>query len=267
MGARVSILMPAYNAEATILESIESALAQTMGDFELVIVDDGSRTPVREVLSDVRDERIRIVEHPQNRGLGPTRNTLLRSALTPLVAHLDADDLWEPGYLEAVLPCFADPQVALAYTNTLVFGDEDRIYITDPAGHPQDHFPSLALRNEIPNCAITVRKAAIEQVGGYAEFAWGAMDWYLYLRLAGSGWRFAYVDRVLTRYRWSDASMSQDWDKVQKSNLQVLTRFMLHHPLRRGAHRHAARLAWIRAAKRVPGVKQVKRTLDARKAG
>src|SRR5207237_462998 len=111
--------MPAYNAEATLRESVDSALAQTPGDLEPVIVD-AARVPVRQVLADLDDQRIRIVEHTENRGLGPTRNTALREARTPLIAHLDADDLWEPEYLEAILPAFDDPHIALAYCNARV---------------------------------------------------------------------------------------------------------------------------------------------------
>ena len=265
MTPRVSVTMPAYNAEATIKDAVATVLGQTMGDLELVVVDDGSKLPVREVLADVRDDRIRIVEHGVNKGLGRARNTALREARAPIISHLDSDDMWEPEYLEVMLPQLDDPGVALAYCNVRVFGINEHLYIDDPSMHPVDHFPALARRNEIPGFPV-IRKSAIQGVGGYAEFAYGAMDWYLYLRLAGAGWRFAYVHRVLAHYRWTGQSMSQDWDKVQRSNLQVLTRFMLHHPTRRGAHLHAARLAALQGGKRIPGVKKVKDAVLERRA-
>lgn len=261
----VSITMPAYNAEATIGEAVASVLAQTRSDWELVIVDDGSRTPVREVLAGIDDRRVRVVEHEANRGLGRTRNTALRASTAPLIAHLDADDRYDPEYLEALIPQLDDPAIGLAYCNAHVFGIHEHLYIEDPSRHPYDRFPALALGNEIPNFAL-VRKSAIERVGGYAEFTWGAMDWYLYLRLAGAGWRFAYVDRPLAHYRWTGQSMSQDWEKVQDSNLHVLTRFMLHHPLRRGSHRRALKLALAQGGKRIPGVARFKRAVVDRRA-
>jgi glycosyltransferase involved in cell wall biosynthesis len=257
-------MMPAYNAEATIRDAVDSALAQTVEDFELVVVDDGSRIPVAEVLAGVRDPRLRIVPHERNRGLGPTRNTLLRSARAPLVCHLDADDRYEPEYLEALLPCFEDPEVGLAYPNAHVFGINEHPYIRDPTGHPA-RLPELARANPIPNFSM-VRRVAVEQIGGYAEFTWGAMDWYLYLRVAGAGWKFAYVDRILAHYRWTGESMSQDWDKVQRSNLAVLSRFMWHHPLKRGPHRLVARLALTEAAKKVPGARRLKAAVAARRS-
>jgi glycosyltransferase involved in cell wall biosynthesis len=264
MTPRATITMPAYNAEATLRDAVDSALAQTVEDFELVVVDDGSRVPVAEVLADVRDERVRIVPHERNRGLGPTRNTALRSARAPLICHLDADDRYEPEYLEGLLPCFEDPEVGLAYPNAHVFGINEHPYIRDPSLHPA-RLPGLARSNPIPNFSM-VRREAVERIGGYAEFTWGAMDWYLYLRVAGAGWKFAYVDRILAHYRWTGASMSQDWDKVQRSNLAVLSRFMLHHPLTPGPHRLVARLALAEAGKKIPGARRVKDALVGRRS-
>ncbi|HEX8205541.1 MAG TPA: glycosyltransferase family 2 protein [Solirubrobacteraceae bacterium] len=264
MTPRATITMPAYNAEATLRDAVDSALAQTVEDFELVVVDDGSRVRVEEVLADIRDERLRIVRHERNRGLGPTRNTALRSARAPLLCHLDADDRYEPEYLEALLPCFEDPEVGLAYPNAHVFGINEHPYIRDASLHPA-RLPGLARQNTIPNFSM-VRREALESIGGYAEFTWGAMDWYLYLRVAGAGWRFAYVDRILAHYRWTGESMSQDWDKVQRSNLAVLWRFMLHHPLKRGPHRLVAKLALREAGTRIPGARRLKDAAVGRRA-
>ena len=265
-GPRISVLIPAYNAEATVRDAVTSALAQTVGDLEVIVVDDASRIPAREALEGLGDERLRIVEHERNRGPGPARNTALRHCRAPLVGQLDADDLWEPGYAEAILPCFEDPRVGAAYTNAAVFGMHEHPYITDPSRHPLDHFPALAQDNGIPNCATTVRRAAVERIGGYPEFTRGAQDWYVLLRLAGAGWRFAFVDRPLARYRWTGTSLSENWDAVQTWNLQVLSRFMLHHPLTRGTHRQVARLAFSQYGKRLPGARRVKAAVDARRA-
>src|SRR3954449_8932110 len=108
---RTSVLMPAYRANATIRESVESALAQTVGDLEVIVVDDGSPEPVTDVVGDIRDPRLRIIRHDRNRRAPAARNTALRAAQASLVSQLDADDLWEPDYLEHVLPHFEDPAI------------------------------------------------------------------------------------------------------------------------------------------------------------
>jgi glycosyltransferase involved in cell wall biosynthesis len=148
---RTSVLMPALDAEATIVEAVESVLAQTVGELELIVIDDGSRVPVAEALAGVRDERLRIVCRRRNGGIARARNSGLRFARSPLVSQLDADDLWEPDYLESVLGCFEDPDVGLAYANATILhhpdGHED--YIGDPSIHPRDRFPELAEANPI----------------------------------------------------------------------------------------------------------------------
>src|SRR5689334_2967553 len=114
--------MPAYNAHATVRESVESALAQTVPDLEVIVVDDASDPPIVEALTGVRDERLRVIRHERNRKAPAARNTALRAARAPLVSQLDADDTWEPDYLENVLPRFDDPAIGLTYTNAYVDG-------------------------------------------------------------------------------------------------------------------------------------------------
>ena len=226
--------MPAYETEATIRESAESVLAQTVGDLELLVVDDASTTPVREVLSDVRDPRVRFIRHPRNRGLAATRNTGLRAARAPLVSQLDADDLWEPDYLEHVLPCFDDPGVGLAYANATILehpeGHDD--YIGDPSVHPMDRFPKLAEQCPVPCPTATMRTAAVRAVGGYAPWLRMAEDYHLYMKLAAAGWRFAYVHRRLARYRWPQPERGMSYDKRihEKWELAMWISFVLRHP-------------------------------------
>jgi glycosyltransferase involved in cell wall biosynthesis len=210
---RTSVLMPAYNAEATIRESVDSVLTQTVADLELIVADDGSRVPVAEALRDVSDPRLRIVRAARNGGIGAARNEALAVARAPLVSQLDADDVWEPDYLEAVLPEFDDPAVGLAYTNVTILGHPDgrEDYIGDASVHPRDRFPELAEANPIPSPTATMRAIAVREVGGYAG-RWMVDDWHLYMRLAAAGWRFAYVDRRLARYRWPEPGRGESYD-------------------------------------------------------
>ena len=160
--------MPAYRANATIRAAVESALAQTVEDFEVIVVDDGSPEPIADALADVRDARLRVLRHDRNRKAPAARNTALRAARAPLVSQLDADDLWEPSYLEHVLPRFDDPGIGLAYTNCRIvghpLGHED--YIGDPSVHPMDRFPKIAEQNPVPALTATMRTSAVRAVGG-----------------------------------------------------------------------------------------------------
>ena len=187
--ARTSVLMPAYRNEDTLRESVESALSQTVGDLEVIVIDDASPIPCSEVLADIRDPRLRIIRHARNRNTAGARNTGLRAARTPLVSQLDADDTWESGYLEAVLPCFEDPRVGLAYTNCFIRDHPEGLddYIGDPAPHPLDTFPKFAEACPVPALTATMRREAALAAGGYAEWAWGCSDYHLYSKLVAAG--------------------------------------------------------------------------------
>lgn len=238
---RTTVMMPSYEAEATLRGAVESVLSQTVGALELVVVDDASTTPVAELLADVSDSRLRILRHQRNRGLSAARNTALVAARAPLVSQLDADDLWEPEYLESVLPCFDDPGVGLAYTNCTILGHpaghED--YISDPSVHPMHDFPKIAEQNPVPSPTATMRTAAVRGVGGYARWLRQCEDYYLYMRLARAGWRFAYVDRRLARYRWPGRGRGMSFDARRHELWEhaMFASFVVRHPLTQGPRR------------------------------
>jgi cellulose synthase/poly-beta-1,6-N-acetylglucosamine synthase-like glycosyltransferase len=236
-----SVIMPAYRANATIRESVESALAQTVGDLEVIVVDDGSPEPVSDVLGDIRDPRLRVLRHGRNRRAPAARNTALRAARAPLVSQLDADDLWEPEYLEHVLPHFEDPTVGLTYTNARILGHPTghTDYIWEPSVHPMDRFPKIAEQNPIPALTATMRTEAVRAVGGYAEWRWVCDDYHLYLKLARAGWRFAYVDRPLAIYRWPQPDRGQSYEEGPRERdvLKMYAGFALRHPLTPGPRR------------------------------
>ena len=201
-----SVMMPAGNAGAALRQAVVSVLAQTHGDLELIVVDDGSERPAAELLADIDDARLRVLSHDRSRGLSAARNTALAAARAPLVSQVDAGDEWELDYLAEVLPCFDDPEVGLAYTNCVIVAHPNGYenYIDDPSDHPLDHFPKLAERNFLPSPTVTMRTHAVRAVGGYARWLRRAQEHHLYMKLAHAGWRFAYVNRRLARHRWPE---------------------------------------------------------------
>ncbi len=236
-----SIIMPAYRANATIRESVESALAQTVADLEVIVVDDGSPEPVSDVLGDLRDPRLRIIRHDRNRRAPAARNTALGAARAPLVSQLDADDMWEPEYLAHVLPHFEDPAIGLTYTNACILGHPTghTDYIWEPSVHPMDRFPKIAEQNPIPALTATMRTEAVRGVGGYAEWLWVCDDYHRYMKLAQAGWRFAYIHKQLARYRWPAPERGQSYDRprAERDELKMFAGFVLRHPLTPGPRR------------------------------
>jgi cellulose synthase/poly-beta-1,6-N-acetylglucosamine synthase-like glycosyltransferase len=228
-----TVMMPAFNSEATIRDSVESVLGQSEERLELIVVDDVSAIPAAEVLAEVRDPRLRILRHSRNRNTAGARNTALAAARAPLVSQLDADDLWKPDYLATIVPLFDDPSVGLAYSNTHIIGHPDGLddYIGDPEPHPLDRFPKLADACPVPALTATMRTSAVRGVGGYAGWLWSATDYHLYAKLVAAGWRFAYVHRQLAHYRWPRRhNKSAQTRRVELAELQMWAAFALRHP-------------------------------------
>ncbi len=99
-GPRVSVLMPAYNAAGTIREAIDSALAQTLSDLEVVVVDDGSRDETAQIVASYADPRVRLLRNPKNLGMPATRQRGADAARGEYLAILDSDDRAHPTRFE-----------------------------------------------------------------------------------------------------------------------------------------------------------------------
>jgi len=233
--------MPAYNSHATVRESVESALAQTIEDLEVIVVDDGSATPIADALDGIDDPRLRLLRHDRNRNAPTARNTALKAARAPLVSYLDSDDRWKPAYLERVLPRFENPATGLVYTNCEIVDHPTGhdTYIVDASVHPMDAFPKIAEQNPIPALTATMRTQAVRDVGGFAQWLWVCDDYHLWMKLARAGWRFDYVDEKLAVYRWPTADRGHSFDRrsAERDELKMFAGFMLRHPLTPGPRR------------------------------
>src|SRR5260221_12096291 len=119
----VSIITPAYHAEPYLLETVESVFDQTMGDFELLIVDDGSSDGTLSLATELarRDDRIRVTSGP-NRGPAAARNDAMRRARGRFFALLDSDDRWFPDYLSAQLRILDGSDAAIVTANAINSG-------------------------------------------------------------------------------------------------------------------------------------------------
>jgi glycosyltransferase involved in cell wall biosynthesis len=234
-------MMAAYDSHETVRESVDSVLAQSVCELEIIVVDDASRRPIVESLCDVRDPRLRVVRRKRHGGPSAARNTALRLARSNLVSQLDSDDVWHPEYLDSILPRFEDAEVGLVYANVGIrcHPEGRQIAITDTRSHPVYSFPRMCDACEIPSATPTMRRAAVLSVGGYAEWLLHSGDYHLYLKLARAGWRFDYVDRPLATYRWSGPrrGMSYDREGVSADSLKMWIAFMLRHPLTPGPRR------------------------------
>ena len=221
----VSIVMPAYNVEPYVGEAIRSALAQTYSDFELIVVDDGSKDGTADVVRRRarEDPRIHLVQHA-NRGLAGARNSALRAARGAFIALLDSDDLWEPDFLaEQMAILEARPDVDIVTGNGWMLGGPRHGELARPCPDMRAQ-PDLAaiLGDERAVFVMSVfRRRVYEGVGEFDETMRTNEDYDFWLRAAIAGFRFARNDRPRGHYRIRTDSLSASEMRMLSGILRV----------------------------------------------
>lgn len=205
MTPRISVLMPCFNHGAFVGEAIDSVLAQTFQDFEIIVIDDGSTdTLTKDVLSRLTTPRTTVLT-TVNRGLPAARNHAAEHASGTLFCALDADDKLAPAWFEKAVKVLDDrPDLAFVSHWLETFGDEHWTWKPERCD-----LPALLARNTV-NGAAVVRREAFEAVGGYdVSMREGCEDWDFWLRLAERGFPGAIIPEVLFYYRRRSDSMSR----------------------------------------------------------
>lgn len=217
--------MPAYNAAATIRDSIESALRQSFTRFELVVVDNGSNDSTRDIVRGIRDGRLRLFSEPR-RGAAVSRNSGLARASGAYICFLDADDLWASCKLEQQLQALCvNPQAAVAYSWTDLVDDAARPLLRGSHIAVSGHvYGKLLIYNFIESGSnVMIRRAALDEVGGFDEGLVGGEDWDLWLRLAERH-QFVAVPQTHVYYRMSLNSVSADVARQERDCVAFLNR-------------------------------------------
>lgn len=198
----VSVVIPTHNRAHLVPRAIDSVLAQTFSDFELIVVDDGSTDRTVEVVAGFKDSRIRVLCLAGNGGVSRARNAGIQAARGAWVAFLDSDDEWLPRKIElqlALLEGGNDPRATVAYC--LCEQDDGatkRILPSSgllPEGDVLDHL----LKGQRPPTAsaFVVKRSALLDVDGFDEGFPSSNDIDLWLRLAQASNRFVAVNEVL----------------------------------------------------------------------
>ncbi len=202
----VSIIMPAYNCEATLPDSIASVISQTLAKWELIIVDDASSDATFRKAQELsrNESRIRVLRLPQNSGVAHARNAGMREARGQFLAFLDSDDLWVPHKLER--------QVAIMRENNLgfTFGEYRRLL---PDGHlgpiipvpKQIDYQTLLKGNVIGCLTVMIDRTKIPP---FSMMDVGHEDFVAWLQILKGGFTARGIQEDLARYRVSTTSIS-----------------------------------------------------------
>ena len=217
----VSVIIRTYNRAYILGEAIASAIQQTVPPLEVIVVDDGSTDATSEVVRAFQDDRIRLIKHEANRGVGAAGNTGVSAARGELIAFLDSDDLWEPDKLEKQLAFLErHPEVDILFSDVVIVDGEVRhpsmvpfmkafpklLARTEPAA---DHIFSgkdvyLCLLEEVPikTNSLLLKRRVFETAGWFDSQCRSGEDWELLLRVSPFA-TFGYIDQALAIQRWS----------------------------------------------------------------
>ncbi len=245
MTPAVSVIVSTYNYGHYLAEALTSVLHQTFADFELIVIDDGSTdntaAVVKPFLADPRVHYYRI-EHA---GQSTAKNVGLRRARAPLVAFLDADDLWLPHKLDRQVALYqADPSLGVAYSRRLLIDEQGReLVFREPKLHRGMVLEAMFRDNFVCFSSAMVRRSVFDAAGFFDETLPLAIDYDLWLRVAPR-YRFDYVDEPLVKYRTGHANLSRRAEERLLTALGIMNRFLNEYGGKQVLKRH-----WVRRAK------------------
>ena len=228
----VSVIIPVYNGAEFVAAALDSALAQTYTDAEIVVIDDGSTDDTPAVL-DRYGSRIRVVRQP-NRGLAAARNAGISVAAGAYVALLDADDTWEPTFLELTVARLEaeDESVVGAFTGWVLTDRTGHILSqTQTIRHGLFRVRDFLFRAPFPTSSVVLRRATTLAADGFDEALRAVEDWDLCLRLTAAGGCFAAIDHCLLRYRVHEQNWSHDPDRMRTGALRTLEKLFANPEL------------------------------------
>lgn len=220
----VTVVIPVYNRLGYLAATLDSVLAQTWQDWELIVVDDGSQEDVAGFMVSYTDARVRFMRQA-NQGNAAARNAGIAQGSGEFVICLDSDDVWHPAMLETCVAFLtAHPNVDVAYAQVQAIAS-DGAALPRPVGPPPrngDLLEPLLLGHPILPSSALVRRLCFERWGSYSP---GLDDWELWLRWASRGCRFACIEQPLLQYRIHGQNFNLDYDRRRAVHFPMLDRF------------------------------------------
>jgi glycosyltransferase involved in cell wall biosynthesis len=206
-----TVVVPAFNSARTVGATVASALAQTVSEIEVIVVDDGSTDATPDVVRRIEDPRVRLVSQA-NRGLAAARNAGIAVAQGQYVALLDSDDLYLPNYLALSLEALeSTPNIGFTYSDGYVFDAATgkvrkrtaMARLKPPVPPPTDPSEFLLdlLRRNFILAWTTIPRTVLDAVGGFDDARSSAEDYELWLRILLHGYRAAWIPGQHVLYR------------------------------------------------------------------
>jgi len=222
----ISVIIPAYNVEQWISQSIKSVQQQTFSDLEIIVIDDGSTDKTLEIIKGIKDPRLTVLSY-EHAGVSVARNIGLAKSRSDFEAFLDADDLWTPDSVELKLTGLHEhPRADVAYSWTLLIDDQSRIMhpLRGPVFHEGNLYFEILTKSVFDCGSVLIRRRAIEFVGGFDPTLKYGEDVDYWLRLARRS-LFIVIPRYQLLYRRWSGSTTYKIDQAEKLELQEENQF------------------------------------------
>lgn len=227
----ISVVIPVFNGEHTIGETLQSILEQTFRDIEIIIINDGSQDATLDVVARIKDTRIKVFSYP-NKGLAASRNRGLARATGEYISFIDADDLWTANKLEFQYRSLQEnPQAAVAYSWTNYVDEQSQFLRSGLQVVAEGNVHAkLLLNNFLENGSnALIATKILKKLGGFDESLPCVEDWDIYLRLAAH-YDFVCVPVPQILYRVSTSSMSTNTSQMEETGLKVIGKAFSYAP-------------------------------------
>lgn len=247
----ISAVMPAYNSESYIGESIESILNQSYKNFEFIIINDGSTDQTKQIIESYQDPRIRLINHQDNQGLVKSLNQGIKLARGQFIARMDSDDMASPDRFQTQLDYMLSHQkVGVCGSWIKVFGNQNFIW-KSPILHDKI-CTRLFCESSIYHPSVVIRKSVLDKYElSYDQAYEYAEDYALWIEMAKHS-QLANIPKVLLKYRQHSAQVSRARNQVQtKANEKIklsLLKNLLKSYTQSEADIHLKSVSWYKGA-------------------
>ena len=221
----ISVIIPAFNAEETILETIQSIQQQTFQDFELIVINDGSNDRTLEIVNQINEPRLKVFSY-ENAGVSVARNRGIDHAQGDFISFIDADDAWTSDKLESQLSALqSNPNAGAAYSWSLnMSSNNNSLSFSQGCSSTLEGniYPQLLLGSFIGSGSnILVRRDAVESTQLFKPTLNAYADWDFYLQLA-INWDFIVICKNQILYRKTSNSMSSKVKVMEEEGIYAL---------------------------------------------
>ena len=226
----ISVITPTYNRARFLPAAVASVLSQTFGDFELIIVDDGSEDNTPDVLKPFfADRRVRYV-YQENQGQSHARNLALKQATGDFIAFLDSDDVWAPDKLEKQLAVFrANSEVDIVHGDEAIINEQGSVVSLQNMRRYSGRITRYLLAdNSVSITTALVRRRCFDEMGGFDTSVGVADDYELWLRFSAR-YCYQYEPGIVASYRVMADQISSDKRRRYAANERIIQQFLARY--------------------------------------